>query len=113
MLSSCLGRIDDSQVGEPTAHKASVAGDERIGALQRVCTDEEGNAVLHQRNRFFPGEEVELLMPGSEPVTFTAPEMTDSEGLPVEAARHADMELHMKLPVIAPEGSFLRKRREA
>ncbi|MBR5071519.1 MAG: U32 family peptidase [Oscillospiraceae bacterium] len=74
--------------------------------------DEEGNAVLHQRNRFFPGEEVELLMPGSEPVTFPAPEMTDSEGLPVEAARHADMELHMKLPVIAPEGSFLRKKRE-
>ena len=35
------GRIDDSQVGEPAAHKAPVAGDERIGALQRMCADEE------------------------------------------------------------------------
>ena len=74
--------------------------------------DENGNAVMHQRNRFFPGDEVELLMPGREPVSFRIGEMTDCEGETVEAARHPDMELHAVLPVIAPEGSFLRKRRE-
>ena len=67
---------------------------------------------MHQRNRFFPGDEVELLMPRREPVSFRIGEMTDCEGMPVEAARHPDMELHTKLPVEAPEGSFLRKRRE-
>jgi putative protease len=67
---------------------------------------------MHQRNRFFPGDEVELLMPGREPVSFTIGEMTDSEGERVEAARHPDMELHAALPVVAPEGSFIRKKRE-
>lgn len=74
--------------------------------------NKEGDAVMHQRNRFFPGDEVELLMPRREPISFRIGEMTDSEGMPVEAARHPDMELHAKLPVEAPEGSFLRKRRE-
>ena len=74
--------------------------------------DEGGNAVMHQRNRFFPEDEVELLMPDHDPVSFVIGEMLDAEGNAVEAARHADMELHVKLPVRASQGSFLRKRRE-
>ena len=83
-----------------------------VAAVVDSC-DETGNAVLHQRNRFFPGDELEILMPGKEPVTFTAGEIRDSEGSVIEAARHADMELHMSLPVPAPQGSFLRKMRDS
>ena len=83
-----------------------------VAAVVDSC-DETGNAVLHQRNRFFPGDELEILMPGKEPVTFTVGEIRDSEGSIIEAARHADMELHMSLPVPAPQGSFLRKMRDS
>ena len=83
-----------------------------VAAVVDSC-DETGNAVLHQRNRFFPGDELEILMPGKESVTFTAGEIRDSEGSIIEAARHADMELHMSLPVPAPQGSFLRKMRDS
>ena len=82
-----------------------------VAAVVDSC-DETGNAVLQQRNRFFPGDELEILMPGKESVTFTAGEIRDSEGSIIEAARHADMELHMSLPVPAPQGSFLRKMRD-
>lgn len=82
-----------------------------VAAVVDSC-DETGNAVLHQRNRFFPGDELEILMPGKEPVTFTVGEIRDSDGSIIEAARHADMELHMSLPVPAPQGSFLRKMRD-
>ena len=82
-----------------------------VAAVVDSC-DETGNTVLHQRNRFFPGDELEILMPGKEPVTFTVGEIRDSEGSIIEAARHADMELHMSLPVPAPQGSFLRKMRD-
>ena len=81
-----------------------------VAAVVDSC-DEDGSAVLHQRNRFFPGDELELLMPGMDPLAFTAGEIRDAEGVPVDAARHADMELHMTLPVQVPEGSFLRKKR--
>lgn len=83
-----------------------------VAAVVDSC-DESGNAVLHQRNRFFPGDELEILMPGKEPVTFIAGEIRDSEGSVIEAARHADMELHMTLPVPAQQGSFLRKKRDS
>ena len=75
--------------------------------------DGAGNAVLTQRNRFFPGDGLELLMPGCAPIAFTAGPMTDAEGLEVAAASHPKMELHTKLPVCAPRYSFLRKKRTA
>ena len=81
-----------------------------VAAVVEAC-DGEGNAVLTQRNRFCPEEELELLMPGREPVKFTAGEIQDAAGQPVAAASHPKMELHMRLPCQAPPLSFLRKRR--
>lgn len=75
------------------------------------CCDVAGNAVLSQRNRFFPGDELELLMPGRLPLTFIMGDMTDKDGQPVSAASHPKMELHTHLPVCAPKNSFLRKAR--
>ncbi len=81
-----------------------------VAAVVEAC-DERSNAVLTQRNRFCPGDELELLMPGREPVKFTVGEIQDAGGLPVAAASHPKMELHMRLPCQAPPLSFLRKRR--
>lgn len=81
-----------------------------VMAVVEDC-DEQGNAALTQRNRFSPGDELELLMPGAEPTAFTAGDIFDADGEPVAAASHPKMELHMRLPCRAPRYSFLRRRR--
>ena len=98
--------------GEPGQYtaEASYFSESDVVAVVERC-DEKGAAVLAQRNRFSPGDELELLMPGAAPVAFTAGPMTDEAGAPVQAARHPGMELHTALPVPAPALSFLRRAR--
>ena len=98
--------------GEPGQYTADAQylSDAEVVAVVDSC-EADGTAVLHQRNRFFPGDELELLMPGRDCVRFVMPAMTDAEGQPVEAARHAAMELHTGLPLQAPPLSFLRRLR--
>lgn len=81
-----------------------------VMAVVEDC-DAAGNARLSQRNRFFPGDAMELLMPGKEPLAFVAGEIKNSGGESVAAASHPKMELYMRLPVLAPPWSILRKRR--
>ena len=81
-----------------------------IVAVVESC-DEDGNAVLTQRNKFLAGDELELLTPKDEPIRFTVSEMTDAEGEGIPDARHPMMEVHLRLPKAAPKLSILRKRR--
>ncbi len=98
--------------GRPDQYTADAAYFSRydVAAVVEAC-DGGGNARLTQRNRFFPGDELELLMPGREPIAFTAGEILDGEGAPVAAASHPKMALRMILPVPAPPCSILRRRR--
>ena len=100
--------------GEPGQYTedACYFSESDVVAMVERC-DGDGNAVLTQRNRFFPGDELELLMPGKAPLSFTAGAMTDADGQPVESARHPKMELRTHLPAAAPRYSFLRKKRTA
>ena len=84
--------------------------DADVVAVVESC-DEQGNAVLTQRNKFVRGDEVELLPIGSVPVAFKAEELFDVEGNSIEDTRHAMMEIHMKLPCKAERYSILRKCR--
>lgn len=81
-----------------------------VMAVVEHC-DEEGNAVLTQRNKFSRGDTLELLTPESEPVSFTAERLFNTYGEEIEDARHAMMEIHMRLPMAAPRLSIVRKRR--
>ncbi len=82
-----------------------------VAAVVESC-DSEGNAVVTQRNKFAPGDELELLMPGGEkPIQFISGEIRDEAGQPVPAASHPKMVLRLKLPVPAPRYAVLRKRR--
>jgi len=99
--------------GEPGQYTADACyfSESDVVAVVESC-DEAGNAVLSQRNRFFSGDELELLMPGHAPLGFVAGGMTDKDGQSVSAASHPKMELHTTLPVCAPRNSFLRKARK-
>lgn len=98
--------------GEPGQYTedACYFSDSDVMAVVETC-DQAGHAVLSQRNRFFPGDELELLMPGQPPLSFTAGALFDGDGNPVSAANHPKMELRTTLPIPAPQGSFLRKKR--
>ena len=81
-----------------------------VMAVVERC-DEEGNAVLTQRNKFSRGDMLELLTPEREPISFTAERLFNTYGEEIEDARHAMMEVHMRLPMAAPRLSIVRKRR--
>lgn len=75
-----------------------------------VSCDQEGNAVLTQRGRFWKGDTLELLIPGQKPLSFTVGDMTNGEGETIEYCPHPEMEIRMRLPVAAPEYAILRRQ---
>jgi putative protease len=79
-----------------------------VCAIVDSC-DDEGNAVLTQRNKFFAGEQVELVTAGERPVCFTVGEMRNAQGEVIDSTPHAMMEIHMHLPAKATRLSILRR----
>lgn len=98
--------------GYPGQHygEASYSATADVVAVVEEC-DEEGNALLTQRNKFFRGDELELLLPGRAPVSFRAGQIFGPEGEEIEDTRRAMMEFHLKLPACAPRGAIVRKNR--
>ena len=81
-----------------------------VMAVVESC-DENGNAILTQRNKFSRGDTLELLTPEGGPVSFTVEHLFNTYGEEIDDARHAMMEVHMHLPKAAPRLSLIRKRR--
>ncbi len=81
-----------------------------VAAVVEEC-GADGSAVLSQRNKFYRGDELELLIPGKKPVKFTVDKMFNADGEEIEDTRHAMMEIHTSLPVCAPKYSVIRKYR--
>ena len=79
---------------------------EVIGIVQR---SENGRLYISQRNRFFEGDTVELLMPGTEPPVLTVADLRNGEGEPIEAANHAVMDCSFLCDLDVPAGAYLRK----
>ncbi len=85
--------------------------DWQVCAVVESCAPSR-RALLSLRNKFSVGDEVELVGPGLPPQTFTVGEMTDEDGLPLQAARKPEMRFFLTLPVQAPPLSLLRRRVE-
>ena len=68
---------------------------------------------MTQRNKFEPGDRLELLLRDAPPVDFVAGELRDGEGKPIEDARHPMMTLQMQLPCRAERLSVVRKAKES
>jgi len=79
-----------------------------VCAVVESC-DENGNAVITQRNKFNRGDELELLTPSNEPIKFIAEDLRDSKGNEVQSAPHPMMQFQLKLPISVPKYSILRK----
>lgn len=99
--------------GDPGQHysETSYYSDAEICAVVEQC-DDDGNAVLTQRNRFRLGDELELMTNDHEPVPFTVEYMENADGESIEAASHAVMMIRMKLPVKCSRLSILRRMKK-
>ena len=99
--------------GEPGEYyaDASYFSTADVAAVVELC-EEDGMALLTQRNKFSRGDELELLLPEGRPLRFIAERIWDEEGNELEDTRRAMMPFRMHLPCFAPPLSILRKYRE-
>ncbi|MGM9637403.1 MAG: U32 family peptidase [Eubacteriales bacterium] len=67
-----------------------------------------GRATLIQKNKLSAGQECELLTPGSVGVPFTAEELWDEEGNPIESAPHPYQRFSLKMPFPVKSGDIVR-----
>ena len=75
-----------------------------------VTCDSDGNALLQQRNKLYPGDRLELLLPGTAGIPFTVGELMDREGAVIPDTRHANMMFRTRLPFSAPAHAIIRKQ---
>ena len=79
---------------------------EVVGIVQRW---ENGRVYVSQRNRFFAGDTVEILMPQTMPQPMTVNGLQNGEGEEIEAANHAVMDCSFLCDTPVPAGAFVRK----
>ncbi len=79
-----------------------------VCAVVESC-DENGNAVLTQRNKFTVGDTLELLTNDSEPISFTVGEIRNGNNESIGSTPHPMMELKMQLPRSCAPLSLLRR----
>ncbi|MCQ2417426.1 MAG: U32 family peptidase [Oscillospiraceae bacterium] len=79
---------------------------EVVGIVQR---QEKGRLYISQRNRFFAGDTVEILMPKRKPLVLQVNDLQDGEGVSIGAANHAVMDCSMACEEAIPAGAFVRK----
>ncbi len=80
--------------------------DVQVCAIVESC-DEQGNALCSLRNKFAPGEELEVVGPDLRPFAITAGNMTDLEGNPMEP-RTPQSKFYIPLGKPVPPYSILR-----
>ena len=64
---------------------------------------------VEQKNRFFKGDEIEILLPGKDFITLTITSMWDDEGNEIDVAPHPTRKVTFPCETEVPEGSFVRK----
>lgn len=79
-----------------------------IMAVVLSC-DENGTAILRQKNKICLSDKLELLLPGTLGIPFTADTLRDESGEAISDTRHADMIFRAKLPAPAPPYTIVRR----
>lgn len=72
---------------------------------------EDGYLITTQRNRFFPGNELDVLEPGGTPFAFTPAVLLDEEKNPIESANHPMMRVYIPFERPLAVGSLLRYKK--
>lgn len=72
-----------------------------------------GRLYLTQRNRFFAGDTLEVISPGTPPVTITVEDLQDESGEAIPTANHAMMHCSIACQTSFPKKSMVRRRAES
>ena len=72
--------------------------------------EENGRAVLCQRNKSVNGQVCELVTPGKDSVEFVLEDMRDEKGNPIDSAPHPQMLFSVKMTVPMKKGDIIRGR---
>jgi putative protease len=80
----------------------------QIVAKVESC-DENGLALCSLNNKFRRGDELEMVGPDLRPFSFTAGDMADLEGNPLEEPRTPQMKFTLQLPKQVPALSMIRR----
>ena len=82
--------------------------------LVGIVTDynkETKRLTISQRNRFFAGDELEIIQPNKPYVTITAENMVNHKGETIDVAPHAEEIITMDCTEEIPVGAMVRKRK--
>lgn len=82
-----------------------------VGETLGWTPDEGGRVTLMSRNKIEPGQEIEFLIPGREPMTYVVPgQLRDGEGNPVAAINNPAHVFSMPCPHQVPVNAAIRSR---
>ena len=81
-----------------------------VAAVAERC--EGGRLYASQRNRFFEGDELEIMIKGVEPVKVTVSDLRNEDGEAIENAPHPMMKLSFACSADVPAGAYLRMQRK-
>lgn len=98
-----FGTPDDSQYYEDSGYIRNYD----VVAVVEKC--ENGIVYCTQRNKFFAGDNVELLSPSKKPVVLTLDTLYDEKGNEIQTANHAMMKFSFKSEQTFPQGTVIRK----
>lgn len=98
-----FGTPDDSQYYENSGYIRNYD----VVAVVEKC--ENGIVYCTQRNKFFAGDNVELLSPSKKTVVLTLDTLYDEKGNEIQTANHAMMKFSFKSEQTFPQGTVIRK----
>ena len=70
-----------------------------------------GLVTLRQRGKFFRGETVDVLQPGTAPFTAGLEEIWNENREPIASAPHAEMKVYWRTGAPVVPGAYLRVKR--
>ena len=73
---------------------------------------ENGRAYVTQRNRFFEGDELEIMVSGSQPIKVKIEDLLNEKGEHIEVAPHPMMKCSFKCEQNIHPGALIRKEAE-
>ncbi len=80
--------------------------------MAQVEKTENGRVFVSQRNRFFEGDELEIMLAGSEPVKIKVENLQNEKGEAIDAAPHPMMKCSFDCKVDVHFGALIRKAAE-
>ncbi len=97
---------DDAQIYYEGTYKRN------WNVMAEINSCENGRAYVTQRNRFFEGDELEIMVSGSQPLKIKVEDLQNENGEPIEVAPHPMMKCSFKCERNIHPGALVRKEAE-